>query len=265
MELVSHTIQFEGQSIFVQKWSSVEWSKTPIILLHESLGCVALWRDFPEKLAQLCQRDVIAYDRLGFGKSSALAGLDFQFIVNEAQTTFAQVLKFFNLEQFIVMGHSVGGAMSAVISATYPEQCQAVITVASQAMIEEQTLEGIREAEVEYANELFLNKLAKYHGAKAEWVLRTWIDTWLSPQFKDWAVDEYIAKNHSPLLVLHGENDQYGSLQQPQRFYRLTQGAKKLKVLKDCGHFPHLEKQTEVLNAVHAFLDVYLRSPDLNE
>ena len=258
MDIVSITIQYEGQSIFVQKWSSDAWDKTPIILLHESLGCVALWRDFPAQLAQLCQRDVIAYDRLGFGQSSALSNLDFNFIVNEAQTAFAQVIQYFALDQFIVMGHSVGGAMSAVISASYPEQCQALITMASQAMIEEQTLNGIREAEAEYDNEIFLKKLAKYHGDKAKWVLRVWIDTWLSPKFRHWAIDDYISKNQRPLLVLHGENDQYGSLQQPERFYQLSRGAKVLKVIKDCGHFPHIEKQTDVINAVHVFLEEYL-------
>ncbi|WP_171251079.1 alpha/beta fold hydrolase, partial [Acinetobacter baumannii] len=122
-------------------------------------------------------------------------------------------------------------------------------------MVEEITRQGIKDAEANFCNEQFIKKLAKFHGDKAEWVLRAWIDTWLSPAFRNWNIDAYISKIKSPLLVIHGENDEYATLIQPERLIQLSNGYKELEILKDCGHFPHKEKETEVLTTIQSFLE----------
>ncbi|MFW1920182.1 alpha/beta fold hydrolase, partial [Acinetobacter baumannii] len=97
----------------------------------------------PQRLAEFLQREVIAYDRLGFGNSSPLEKLSLNFITEEAETTFAAVLQHLEIDQFIVMGHSVGGGMTAVIAALYADRCKAAITISAQSMVEEITRQGI--------------------------------------------------------------------------------------------------------------------------
>lgn len=254
MNIVEQIINFADQQIYIKRWSVGLSQQAPIILLHESLGSVELWKTFPEKLAAMTQRDVIAYDRLGFGKSSPLTQLNLNFVIDEASSTFQQVVQHFQLEQFLVMGHSVGGGMAAVCAGIYPEQCRAVITASAQTEVEDVTLTGILKAKNNFNNEKFIGRLTKFHGNKAQWVLNAWTDTWLSPAFVDWNINDQIRQIHCPMLVIHGEQDEYATLAQPQRFVDLASGKTELQILKDCGHFPHQEKETEVLNLIQNFV-----------
>ena len=155
----------QGQ-IYVKRWivdQKNSFQNAPIILFHESLGSVELWRDFPEQLALATQRDVIAYDRIGFGQSSVQAhSLELNFIEQEVQDTFSFLF------DAVAMGHSVGGGMAAVCAAWYPFNCVALITESAQAMVEDVTLAGIRKAKVNFKNEKFFNRLAKYHADKTQ-------------------------------------------------------------------------------------------------
>ncbi|WP_416224379.1 alpha/beta fold hydrolase [Acinetobacter sp. ANC 4648] len=248
----------QGQ-IFIKQWKfkpSTHVDRAPIILFHESLGSVDLWRDFPEQLARVTQRNVIAYDRLGFGKSSArYKALNFNFVTQEATEVLPALLQLLGLNEFIVMGHSVGGGMATICAALYPIQCKALITEAAQSMVEELTLDGIRRAKVAFADEKFLNRLAKYHGDKTQWVLDAWTKTWLSPEFVTWDLEAYLTQVHCPLLAIHGEIDEYASLAQPKRLVALVQGETDLCLIEQCGHFPQQEKPEQVLSRIQKFLE----------
>ena len=253
------TLHFaEPAKIYAKSWQSVESdvALAPIILIHESLGSVAQWRNFPERLAEQTNRQVIAYDRLGFGQSSALNdSLDLGFVIDEAQTSFSALIQALDIQQFVVAGHSVGGGMAIAIAEKYPAQCKAVITMSAQSQVEQLTLDGIREAKQLFADPKMLAKLAKYHGEKAQWVLDAWTETWLDPKFTRWNLDAYLARIQSPLLVLHGELDEYATLAQPQRFIDLAQVEhKQFAILADCGHFPHQEQTDQVLMQIGKFL-----------
>nr|WP_228256826.1 alpha/beta hydrolase [Acinetobacter sp. WCHAc060033] len=243
--------------LYVKSWTPEQLQhQIPIILLHDSLGSVALWRDFPEQLAQMTGRKVIAYDRLGFGQSSANPEtLKVDFVSTEATTHFAKVLEHFNIQDFIVMGHSVGGGMASCCAAHYQDHCKALITMSAQAMVEELTLSGIREAKVMFQQAGQLDRLKKYHGEKAQWVLNAWTETWLSPEFKDWSLDSFLHQVHSPLLVIHGELDEYGSLAQPQRFMDHTQGKSQQEIILGAHHMPHNEQPELVLSLIQGFLN----------
>lgn len=258
IEINEQFLTLEQGQIFVKQWkykNTALLKKSPIILFHESLGSVALWRDFPEKLALATQRDIIAYDRLGFGHSSALIDPpDFNFVAKEAEETLPILLKKLGLNHFIVMGHSVGGGMASICAALYPQQCKALIAESAQSMVEEETLYGIRRAKVNFTNEKFLSRLAKYHADKTQWVLDAWTETWLSPEFKKWDLDAYLQRVHCPLLAIHGETDEYATIAQPKRFVDLAQGETELCLIEACGHFPHQEKQEQVLQSIQQFL-----------
>lgn len=250
-----HWIDTPHGRLFAQCWSPLEAREAPVVLLHDSLGCVSLWRAFPERLAQSSGRRVIAYDRLGFGRSSAYPGqLPPSFIEDEAHGGFAALRRQLGLSRFVLLGHSVGGGMAVGCAAAYPDACLGLITESAQAFADEVTLAGIRAAERQFAEPGQLERLHKYHGEKANWVLRAWIDTWLSDAFSRWSLDAQLPRVRCPLLSLHGDRDEYGSRRHPERIVELAAGPGSLQVVADCGHVPHREHPQTVLAAVRAFL-----------
>jgi pimeloyl-ACP methyl ester carboxylesterase len=248
-------LQLPQGLVYARKWTpeSVE-SSTPIVLIHDSLGCVGSWRGFPLLLAESLSRCVIAYDRLGFGRSDARIGVpSIKFLEEEATSCFPLVKTDLGLEKYVLLGHSVGGGMAINIAAG-DSDCVAVVTMAAQAFIEERTIKGL-----EYARRLFrqpemLVKLSKWHGDKAEWVLSAWLDRWLSADFADWSLRNCIGSVNCPVLAIHGENDEYGSRAFPEFISGQTGGYGKSLILEDCGHMPHKEKPDEVIVAIKAFL-----------
>ncbi|MDD2056861.1 alpha/beta hydrolase [Pseudomonas sp. GD03860] len=230
----------------------------PIILFHDSLGCVALWRDFPRQLSQATGREVIAYDRLGFGQSDVFPGpLPLTFIRDEAEHCFRHLKVALQIERFVALGHSVGGAMAAACASLYPRECSALITVAAQAFVEDRTLQGIREAQVQFAQPGQMARLERYHGAKAPWVLNAWTRTWLGEDYRHWTIEHSIDAIHCPLLVLHGEHDEYGSVAHPEHLATLSSASSECLILDDCHHVPHREVPDAVLEAVGRLLDTH--------
>lgn len=245
----------EGR-LFARRWQPQgEAHGAPLVLLHDSLGCVGLWRDFPERLAQATGRVVLAYDRLGFGRSDAHPGrLGFDFIASEARQGFAALCQHFALKYFVAVGHSVGGTMASECAAAFPEHCQALITLAAQTLVEERTLAGIRAAAEAFAKPGQLERLQRYHGDKGDWVLDAWISTWLADEFRHWSLDETLPRVRCPLLAIHGEHDEYGSQLHLERFAALTAGSVQAMLLPGCGHVPQREQPERVLEAVASFL-----------
>ncbi len=248
-----HTIKFDQSDIYVKEWRSTNLNTAPLILLHDSLGCVSLWRDFPELLAQSLNRTVIAYDRSGFGKSSARTELpSIHFVEEEATIYLPKILSALNISKFHLFGHSVGGGMS-LIAAGKMSGCLSVISESAQAFVEERTRQGIEAAKVGFAEPGQLDRLKKYHGEKASWVLHAWTDVWLSDGFKNWSLDSFLPYVKCPSLIIHGDKDEYGSVAFPERIAGLVGGVCSLNVLSDCGHVPHKEKTDTVLKAVSEF------------
>ncbi|MBB4864088.1 pimeloyl-ACP methyl ester carboxylesterase [Pseudomonas nitritireducens] len=254
-----HWIHSDQGRLFAQHWAPADARDEPILLLHDSLGCVTLWRDFPQNLALSTGRQVIAYDRLGFGRSEPYPGaLPLDFIEAEARDHFPLLQAHFGFERCVPFGHSVGGAMAVTCAARHPQACAALISESAQAFVELRTRDGIRAAEQEFAREGQLERLQKYHGDKALWVLRAWIDTWLSDAFSQWNLDEPLTELRCPLLSLHGEQDEYGSAAHPERLTSVPDVPGVMTLLPDCGHVPHREQPAAVLQAVTSFLRLYL-------
>ncbi|WP_144639236.1 alpha/beta fold hydrolase [Bordetella genomosp. 13] len=253
-----YRIQTDQGGLFVRRWSPGAdgfGAEPPIVLLHDSLGCVELWRDFPAHLAAATGRDVIAYDRLGFGRSDPHPGTlpPLHFIRNEADEGFRSVREALALERFVLFGHSVGGGMAVACAARYPSACAGLISESAQMYAEDRTLNGIREAKQAFSDPVQVQRLAKYHGDKAEWVLHAWIDSWLAPEFASWSLDEELGQVRSPVLSLHGDTDEYGSVDHPARIASLAPGDVTVHILPACGHVPHREQEDVVLEHILAW------------
>lgn len=245
-----------GRAWAPQNEASRHFSRAPIVMLHDSLGSVALWRDLPARLCAATRRRVIAYDRLGFGHASPRHGrLPLDFIADEARSYFPVVREQFGFEHFIVFGHSVGGGMAVNVAAEFAE-CQALITVAAQAFPEDRTLQGIRIAKEQFTDSQQMARLEKYHGDKARWVLEAWTETWLDPAFATWSLDSVLPDVTCPFLAIHGLHDEYGSTRHPERL-RQHSGSRhiQIEIMANARHFPHREYPEAVIERVTQFLD----------
>ncbi len=260
-----YRVDVDGITLQASLWGQCRPDRPAIVLMHESLGGVALWREFPALLSARTGCAVVAYDRYGFGASQARHDrLPADFIAAEARPWLLAVLQQLALGPVVLFGHSVGGGMAISAAAQLPQQVVAVVTESAQAFVEERTLEGIRAARDSFADPAQVMRLARYHGndaQKARWVLDAWIDTWLQPGFANWSLDAALAHVHCPVLALHGDQDEFGSLAHPRRIVRQAGGQggsgggpREYRVLSQCGHVPHREQPEQVLLAVSDFL-----------
>ena len=255
LQVQQHHIATLGGVVFAQVWTHDLAQGAPIVLLHDSLGCVALWRDFPAQLVQATGRAVVAYDRLGFGRSSAYSGtLPVSFIADEAQHSFAAVRDYLGLDRYVLLGHSVGGGMAVCVAAAYPEQCMALMTLSAQSLVQTHTTEGIRQAKLQFQQPEAMNKLCKYHGEKAQWVLNAWTETWLSEEFSSWSLDGCLPQVQCPTLVIHGALDEYGTEEHALRIEQGVRGQATLALLPNCGHVPQREHTERCLALIRQHL-----------
>ena len=246
----------DGYQIFVKTWDeNTSSAKYPIILFHDSLGCTEMWRDFPEQLAKATGRKVISYDRLGFGQSSQrIQRPSMRFVNEEGEKIIPEIMKAFNLTKAVLFGHSVGGAMALASASVHPELCEAVISESAQAFVEDRTVSGILVAAKNFEDPNEFAKLKKYHGLKARWVLLAWVRRWLSFDFANWSLKEDLRGVKCPVLVIHGDKDEYGSVKFPEMICETLGSKAQKEILSDCGHVPHREKPTIVLEKVSDFL-----------
>ena len=252
-------VQGTGGRLFVRIWSpGASSALAAIILFHDSLGSVTLWRDFPEALCAATGRRVIAYDRLGFGRSDANAAtLPVDFVAREAEADFAALRQQLDIDRFILLGHSVGGGMAVHCAARFGEACEALVTVSAQAFVEERTIRAIEDARVQFEDPEQIKRLAKYHGEKARWVLDAWINSWLHPAFASWSLRSVLPKVTCPVLVIHGADDEYGSSRHPELIAALVGGPVRLEIMDDTQHMPHREKASEAIGMIAGFMQSF--------
>lgn len=245
-----------GGELFVRCWQPQgSEARAPIVLLHDSLGSVELWRDFPLKLAQATGRKIVAYDRLGFGRSSAHPTMvQADFIKDEGRTALATIRQALNVGPMILLGHSVGGGMAISAGATHATETLGIITLSAQSFVEDRTLQGVREAKINFQNPDQVARLAKYHGDKAPWVLDAWTETWLDPSYAGWTLDDDLAQLQSPVLTIHGEKDEFGSMAHPERIAQMASSPVQSVTIEGGGHMPHKEQTERVLELVRDFI-----------
>lgn len=146
--------------------------------------------------------------------------------------------------------------MSVAIAAR-DRDCDAVVTIASQAFVEDLTTRGIEKARREFEQPGQLERLKKWHGEKAAWVLNAWTGVWLSPEFSTWSLAQSLPKVTCPVLAIHGDRDEYGSEAFPEYIAGKAGGVSEMAIIRDCGHMPHRERTNEVIHAVSTFVSAH--------
>lgn len=243
-----------GGRLYVKRWTPPTAAAAPILLFHDSLGCTRLWRSFPAALVAATGREVIAYDRLGFGRSDPRADAPSRdFVVEEGRDVAPRMLDALGIDRFVALGHSVGGGMAAEAGAATGARCEAVISVSALAFVDERGRAGIRRESAVFRAPGGLDRLARYHGPKAQWVLDAWTETWLSPDFDDYTFDHALAACEAPVLALQGDRDEYGGPQHPARIAAKARRGRSA-MIEGCGHFPHREQEAALVAEAARFL-----------
>ena len=253
--MIEEVIDVKGKNLFIKFNNSFE-NKPTIVFLHDSLGSTQLWRDFPEKLAEATQCNVLVYDRLGYGKSFPMTTHEREnnYMEQEADVL-NDLLSELNINDSILFGHSDGGTIALIAASKYPEKVKAVICEAGHIFVEDITVKGVEEALNAYNTTNLPQRLEKYHGDKVEMIVKAWTEIWLSDKFRNWNI-EYLLKNIiSPLLFIQGENDEYGTLHQVEKTVSQVKGTADKFIIPNVGHTPHKESPEIVLNKSIEFIN----------
>lgn len=230
-----------------------------LVLLHEGLGCVDLWRDFPDRLAEATGLRVLLYSRGGYGRSDPVTlPRSPDYMHYEAQQILPEVLDATELERFILVGHSDGGSIALIHAGTehlakLRRQVQGLILLAPHVFNEAMCITSIQQAGKLYRETNLRQRLAFYHKDvdNAFW---GWHDAWLTSAFKDWNIESFLVNIKAPVLLIQGEDDQYGSLAQVASIQRQVPAMVQRLILPHCGHAPHQDQSELVLNSMSNFI-----------
>jgi len=230
--------------------------KPLLVFLHEGLGCIGMWKEFPKRLCAATGCPGLVYDRQGYGLSSPQpAQRTIHYLHQSALSELpALVERLAPGRQHIVVGHSDGGSIALIYAAARPEGLRAVVSAAAHVFVEDVTIEGIRAVLAAHGSGKMLRALARYHGEKAETVFSSWADTWLAPWFRQWNIEYLLPAIACPVLAMQGSDDHYGSGAQLDAIVRAVPDSRQL-LLPDCGHSPHLEQTEATLQAMAAFIN----------
>jgi pimeloyl-ACP methyl ester carboxylesterase len=228
-----------------------------IVMLHEGLGSVAMWKDFPERVAEATGCGVLVYSRYGHGKSERLAEKrSTDFMHHEARAVLPELLRAFQIEQPILLGHSDGASIALIYAGTWPERVRGLVLEAPHVFVEDLSIRSITAIRKLYESTDLSERLARYHDYVDE-TFRGWNDIWLDAQFRAWNIEEYLQAITCPTLVLQGEGDEYGTLAQIEAIQRRVSATQTL-VLPRCGHSPHRDQPALTLEAISKFVATIL-------
>jgi pimeloyl-ACP methyl ester carboxylesterase len=228
-------------------------SAPTIVMLHEGLGSIVLWKDFPHKLATSTGCGVLVYSRYGHGGSDKLAEKrPVEFMHHEGEVVLPELLDKLSIERPILLGHSDGGSIALTFAGKYPEQARALILEAPHVFVEDLSIASITAAKTAYQTTDLRARLGCYH-AQVDETFWGWNDIWLDPQFRSWNIESYLDSIRCPLLCIQGEQDEYGTPAQVEAIRARVPGTEIL-MLPNCKHSPHRDQQEATLGRMAEFV-----------
>jgi len=225
-----------------------------LVFLHEGLGSVAQWRDFPRRLAQACGCDALVYDRYGYGQSDVLVEprRTVRFMHEEALEALPEVLAACGIASPILIGHS-DGASIALIHAGAGHAVRGVAVMAPHVFVEDDGLHSIEETAAQFETGALRAALGRYHRDPTR-SFRMWCDVWLDPAFRRWNIEEYLPGIGCPMMAIQGEDDVYGSSAHLATIEREVSGACEQVWLANCGHSPFRDQPDATLAALTRYV-----------
>ncbi len=248
-------IRLDGRRLETGWWEPSPDAGPTLVLLHEGLGCVALWRDFPARLAQATGWGVFAYSRFGYGGSDpARLPRKMDYMQREARDVLPRVLDAAGVRRCILVGHSDGASIAAAYAgAARDDRVRGLVLIAPHYFVEEMCLASIAQAKLAYEQADLRSRLARYH-ADVDNAFRGWNDAWLDPRFcTAFDIRPLLAQIQVPILQVQGRDDPYGTEAQPLAAERRARCPVETLMLSGTRHAPHAEASDAVLGAIAAF------------
>jgi pimeloyl-ACP methyl ester carboxylesterase len=231
-----------------------------LIFLHEGLGSIGQWKDFPEKLSAQMKLPALVYDRVGYGASDFWDGpISYDFLHREAMEYLPELLKALDLpNEYYLFGHSDGGTAALLHAATQAESLRGIIVEAPHVILEEQSLSGIRKARLMLRKPDLLERMNRYHNGRAGQLIDYWTSFWLRDDVRDWQMLDLLPKIECPVLLIQGDNDDFGTFRQLDLVAeRVRSDYVRVEKRSACGHIPHLQQQDWVLEVSKEFLSKF--------
>lgn len=250
----------DGTEIFAShgRWREVpdNAERPTLVLLHEALGHIDMWKGFPAQLAQATGLDLLVFERRGYGRSSPISlPRDDDYLEQEGRDWLAPVLDAAGLNRVILVGHSDGGSIALVGAACLPQRVVGLITEAAHIRVDDLTRAGIEQAVAIYRSTNLPERLARYHGERTDLIFRAWYETWQRDSFQAMDLSGYLQYIRCPALIMQGRDDEYG---EPAQVEDTVSGIGEQAVavlIPDCGHIPHLQAPAATLQAMQGFIE----------
>jgi pimeloyl-ACP methyl ester carboxylesterase len=250
-EIVVHGVRLEAE------WIGAPAAGPTIVLLHEGLGCIRMWRDWPETLVRVTGRRVMAWSRAGYGGSAAIERpRPLDYMEREGETMVAAVLDAAGIDDAILVGHSDGASIALVhagTAASRPRVC-GLVALAPHVFCEDCSVAAITAAREAWLHGDLRERLRKHHGDNVEHAFWGWNDAWLDPGFRAWNIEYRLRTVEIPVALVQGEDDAYGTLRQLDAIAAGVRGPVTRTVLDRCGHSPHRDRPEETTAAVAALV-----------
>ncbi len=244
-------VEVRGRRLEVERFDG-EASRSTLVFLHEGLGSISFWRDFPAALAAATGCPAVVYSRYGYGGSDVLeAPFAVDYMHREALETLPELLAKLAIERPILVGHS-DGASIALVYAGARHGLAGVVALAPHVFVEDVSVKSIAAAKVAFETTDLPEKLARHH-ADARKTFYGWNDIWLHPDFRRWNIEAFLPGIRCPVLAIQGTNDEYGTMAQVEAIARQVRGPCEIVKLDACGHSPHRD-QPEATRAAIARL-----------
>ncbi len=225
-----------------------------LVFLHEGLGSVAMWKDFPARVAGATGCEVLVYSRAGYGRSDpAVQPRPVTYMHDEALVPLPELLDALAVSRPVLVGHSDGASIALVHAAASGRPVAGLVLMAPHVIVEDLSVRSIAAAKVAYETTDLRSKLARYH-ADVDGAFWGWNRIWLDPAFRRWDIQEYLPRVRCPVLAIQGEDDEYGTMEQVERIRAAVPGAEVLKLAR-CGHSPHRDQPDATLAAIARFVE----------
>jgi pimeloyl-ACP methyl ester carboxylesterase len=237
-------------------WLGPDADEAPtLVFLHEGLGSLTTWKDFPDEVAAITGCGAFLYSRWGYGKSDPRIGpCSEHYLRDEALTALPEVLRQMEIQQPILIGHSDGASLALIYTGEYSNGVRGLVLEAPHVFVEDIMLAGIKRTGLLYESTDLPQRLARYHGDQADAVFQNWYHTWLGSDFRRWNIEASLPAIRSPLLIIQGEDDEYGSVKQVDAIRTQVSGSVEVQMLPDCGHAPHRDQGEATINAIIRFV-----------
>ena len=249
----SSLIDIDGVRLEVLRIAAARADVPPLVFLHEGLGSVAMWRDFPARVAASTGAETIVYSRQGYGRSTKLAGpRAVNYMDKEGRQILPRLLAQLGVARPILIGHS-DGASIALIYGGAGLPAAGLVLMAPHVFVEDVSLASIAAARDAYRTTDLPKRLGRYHD-DPDGAFWGWNDIWLKPEFRDWNIEARVPRIQAPMLLIQGEQDEYGTPEQVETIQRLATVPCELVLLQDCGHSPQRDQPERTIELITRFV-----------